>query len=60
MNDWVDFFEDFPEYDDSDLSSKKKGPALDREQVQHRKNERDEVQAMLDAALLQNPLKKVR
>lgn len=60
MNDWVDFFEDFPEYDDSDLSSKKMGPALDRELVQHRKNERDEVQAMLDAALLQNPLKKVR
>ena len=60
MNDWVDFFEDFPEYDDSDPSSKKKRPALDREQVQHRKNERDEVQAMLDAALLQNPLKKVR
>jgi len=56
----VDFFEDFPEYDDSDPGSKKKGPALDREQVQHRKNERDEVQAMLDAALLQNPLKKVR
>jgi hypothetical protein len=62
VNDWVDFFEDYPEYNpaNSDPRGNDKKPALDREQLQQRKKARDEIQAMLNAALLQNPLKKRR